>query len=419
MASRAGARLQRKDLSFVNFHLYPPFGGEGLYAGAPVLGQFSATIDKIYAAATDAGSWNEALASVEQLTDSAGVVVNLVASENFRESVMLTSPRLQAHFDARDFEEYEQNLLPICPRVAAGLANPTAPYVCDRQILSEAEMERDPVYDWFGRHGLQYFIGSPLAETQGFKMMWSLQRTRAQGHVQGPEIQIFELLKPHVARALALADQLGTLKSFDRFSSAMLEALPQAVFALDENGVVLFVNAAGRQLLASRDGLEMRAGRLGAAIKSEQAHFDASVRTALAPVGARDPGWVRITRPSGRRPYAVFIAPLSVADEHLLAAEARILVLVHDTASQRCASVEMLMSIYGLTECEARLASALSGGHSLESAAAFFCIQPTTARSHLKSIFRKLGVGRQQDLVRMLTSLSTIAPAESNGGAAR
>lgn len=382
-----------------------------------MLDQFSATTDKIYAAATDAGSWNVALASVEQLTDCAGVVVNLVGVEDFRDSMMLTSPRLQSHFDAQDFKEYEQNLLAICPRVAAGLANPTAPYVCDRQILSEAEMERDPVYDWYGRHGLQYFIGSPLTKTKGFEMMWSLQRTRRQGHVQEPEIQVFELLKPHVTRALALAGQLGTLKSFDRFSSAMLEALPQAVFALDRNGVVLFVNAAGRQMLASRDGLEMRAGRLSAAKASEQAHFDATMRGALVPAGTRDPGWVRISRPSGRHPYAVFIAPLNVTDEHLLAAQAKVLVLVHDTASRRCASADMLMSIYGLTECEARLASALSGGHSLESAAALFRIQPTTARSHLKSIFRKLGVSRQQDLVRVLTSLSTIAPADSCGKA--
>ena len=89
--------------------------------------------------------------------------------------------------------------------------------------------------------------------------------------------------------------------------------------------------------------------------------------------------------------------------------QARVLVLVHDSSDHRCADVPMLKSIYGLTEMEARLASALSGGHSVQSAAALLNIQQATARSHLKHVFRKLGVNRQQDLVRLLTSLSDIA----------
>ena len=71
----------------------------------------------------------------------------------------------------------------------------------------------------------------------------------------------------------------------------------------------------------------------------------------------------------------------------------------------------MLASLYGLTDAEARLAGALSGGHSLESAAALLRIQPSTARAHLKAVFRKVGVNRQQDLVRLLASLSTAVPA--------
>jgi DNA-binding CsgD family transcriptional regulator len=37
-------------------------------------------------------------------------------------------------------------------------------------------------------------------------------------------------------------------------------------------------------------------------------------------------------------------------------------------------------------------------------------MQLATARSHLKAVFRKLGVNRQQDLVRLLTSLSSLTP---------
>ena len=60
---------------------------------------------------------------------------------------------------------------------------------------------------------------------------------------------------------------------------------------------------------------------------------------------------------------------------------------------------------------EARLAVALAGGHSLQSAAQLLQVSPETVRFHLKNLFRKLGVNRQQDLVRMLLELSTIGSA--------
>jgi DNA-binding CsgD family transcriptional regulator len=68
----------------------------------------------------------------------------------------------------------------------------------------------------------------------------------------------------------------------------------------------------------------------------------------------------------------------------------------------------MLTSLYNLTETEARLASGIAGGHSVESAAVSLHMRIATARSHLKSVFAKVGVNRQQDLVRLLSSLLTI-----------
>lgn len=373
-----------------------------------MLDRFSETIDKLYAAAGDGSRWAEALHSIEELTGSAGAVINMVAKTEPEKNALLAGPRINNHFSSAEIEEYNRDLLPLCPRVAAGIANPDLPMVCDYMILSETEMKRDPVYDWFGRHDLRYFIGSPLGETERYRLMWSLQRTRSHGHAQAKDIELFELLKPHIARALALADQLGTLTSFDRFSSAVLDTLPQAVFALASDGRVLFANAAAIALVNAGDGLRDVGGRLHTTCGAEQAHFDAKIREAAQVTAGTGDGWLRVSRCKGGLPYAVLVAPLIVSDDQLIAAGAKILVLVHDTAAHRCASVAMLTSFYGMTETEGRLASALSGGHSIDSAAALLEMKPSTARFHLKAVFRKLGVSRQQDLVRLLASLSMI-----------
>jgi DNA-binding CsgD family transcriptional regulator len=238
--------------------------------------------------------------------------------------------------------------------------------------------------------------------------MWSLQRSKAQGDAQRPEIDLLELLTPHLARALTLADQLGTLDWFARFSSAMFEASPNAIFALDGSGTILFANSRAELCLQAADGLCSMDGTLGVALKSEQAALARLICDAAAAAPAEGGGWTRVSRISGRPPYAVFVAPLHIRDEELLAESVRVLVIVHDTGEHRHADVAMLAGVYGLTEAEARLASALSAGHSVESAAATLGVQVNTARSQLKSVFRKIGVNRQQDLVRLLTSLRAL-----------
>lgn len=373
-----------------------------------MLDQFSATVEKIYAAAADQSKWPEALTAIQDLSGSTAVVVNLVSKQRLEDSLMLLTPSVYALATQAELASYNDDVLPHCPRVAAGVEHPDAAFICDYMILSEAEMDRNLAYEWYGRHGLRYFVGAPLLETSRYRVMWSFQRSRRQGHPQQKDIDLFLMLSPHVARALSLADQLGTLRSSLRFSSVMLEALPQAVFALDTAGALVFANPGARRVLAAGDGLTVHGGRLSAALSSEQARLDSMIRSATVPMDSSARGWTRVTRPSGRPPYAVFIAQLSIEDGELGAEDAKVLVMVHDTAQHHEVSVEMLAAVYGLTETEARLASAISAGHSLESAAALLHVQIATARSHLKSVFAKLGVNRQQDLVRLLTSLSTV-----------
>lgn len=370
-----------------------------------LIDQLSATIDKIYAAAADGSRWGEALHAIEDITGSVGAVVGFVPKNEGDQGF-----NLAGRFTAEQCATYTRQFQSICRRTRYMIDHPQLDVVYDSLLISEREMDTDPVYDWFGRHDLRYFVGAGLPETREYRVVCSLQRSPGQGHVQGPDLDLFKLLKPHLARAVSLADKLGTLRSRNRFSSAILEALPQAVFALDDQATLLFANMKARQLLAYGDGLQISAGQIMVAAHDEQRLLDRAIQGAIEPLGGNATCWVRVSRPSGRSPYALFVSPLNVAGDELTAAVAKVVVVIHDPASQRPVCAAMLTSLYGLTEAEARLASALSGGHSLESAAALLRVKPSTARAHLKVVFRKVGINRQQDLVRLLASLSAAAP---------
>lgn len=63
----------------------------------------------------------------------------------------------------------------------------------------------------------------------------------------------------------------------------------------------------------------------------------------------------------------------------------------------------------GLSHAEARLAAHLQEGLSMKEAAEALGVTVNTARNQLKSIFEKLGINRQSDLIRHLTQLSQLS----------
>jgi DNA-binding CsgD family transcriptional regulator len=77
-------------------------------------------------------------------------------------------------------------------------------------------------------------------------------------------------------------------------------------------------------------------------------------------------------------------------------------VFVTDPADDAASPPSVLMELYGLTAAEARLASLLARGRSLEDAAAELRASRATLRTHLRRIFEKTDTCRQSALVRLL-----------------
>jgi DNA-binding CsgD family transcriptional regulator len=71
-------------------------------------------------------------------------------------------------------------------------------------------------------------------------------------------------------------------------------------------------------------------------------------------------------------------------------------------------NAELLAMTYGLTPAETRVVSCLLAGRSPSESARELRVSPTTARTHLRSVFRKTGVSRQQDLLLLAARLSPL-----------
>ena len=360
----------------------------------------SRTVEKIYAAVADAGRWREALTAIEDFTGSTGAVIDLVP----RSSASIPQT-MSGSFSRDDCAHYATTYQSICRRIAFVRANPDIRTHVDSLILSEAEMDRDPVYDWLGKHGLRYFVAGPCGTTQQHFAYFSLQRSRGQGHAQDSDVALFDLIRPHLVQAIALADSLNTLAAHRRFSDAMLDALPQAVFGLDAAGVLLFVNASGERMLARGDCLRSTVGRLITPVAAQQPRLDALIADVL---DGGSGGTLSVQRTGGGPPCAVRVSPIH-GDDIERHGHPAALVIATDPVGAVTVDEAALQALHGLTPAEARAAVTLLDGHSIHSAAQRLGIAAETMRSHLKSIFRKMGVSRQQDLVRRLIELEQVA----------
>ena len=76
-------------------------------------------------------------------------------------------------------------------------------------------------------------------------------------------------------------------------------------------------------------------------------------------------------------------------------------------------SPSLLQQVFGLTKSEARLASGLLCGQSLEEIAAANDVSLGTVRSQIKTVFAKTHTHRQAELVGLLTRLALISESKA------
>lgn len=274
------------------------------------------------------------------------------------------------------------------------------------ELIPDARMAGSEFYnDMLQELDVFYFAGAILFQNGPSMICSGVQRSRRQGPPAAETMRLLSVLIPHQQRAILIDRRLRQLEATRRVTGELADALPYGLIALDRRGRVLAMNRMAEDVIAARDGLAL--GPEG--LVGLRPRDDAALRRAVADALAATPvaGVVTLPRPSRLQPLRLVIAPvpgdgrLSALDDLAPAA----LVFLHDPAQRPAPPVALLRRTYGLTPQQARLSALLADGLSLAEAADRLGIAGATATSHLKQVFRKTGVRRQAELVRLVLSL--------------
>ena len=269
----------------------------------------------------------------------------------------------------------------------------------DQVLRDSGVLYRSAYYnDWMRPQGFKYTIGNTLLAEGGVVANITLMRAPDMATFSRAEVQAFEALSRHMTRALQLGLKIERPESCPA-SMAAFDALPQAVAVIDAQRRVHHANAAMESLLRREHGLRVRQGQLQAAHGASQVAFEAWVTGAFDPSGAA----AALQLPHAERgSLSLQALPLARGLARTLLARPTLLLMASEEPGPRSVSAETIGQRFGCTRAEARLAALVAQGQGLRQAAQSLGIGYGTARTSLKTVFDKLGVRSQAQLVARL-----------------
>ena len=344
-------------------------------------------------AGLDPARWVQALTSVAAATGSFGAVMlplsgDALPNVPYTESVS----RVMEDYFRDGWHSQDERMRTVPTLTQRGVAD-------DFDGHSADEIAKHPYYQEFlGPHGLRWYAGVKVACGDD---LWAvaLQRRIDQGPFSADEKDELARISSRlstgaaIARALSASAASGALEAFEMSGTA--------VVLINRHGLVFKANAPAERLLV--DDIRIVQGQLTAKDTRATTALNRALHNLLwRPTGGLSAP-VALPRATGR-PLLAYPARLSNSTANALA-DCQAMVILIDPDSRPPTPETNLRTVFRLTQAEARLATHLARGESLENVADQFGIGKETARSQLKSIFAKTGVHRQAELVAVLAKL--------------
>ncbi len=285
-----------------------------------------------------------------------------------------------------------------------------------QQAATDEELERSEFYsDYLRPQGLFYCFGGTVGREREVVSFLTSFRSRRAGPFGEAEISLVKHLMPHLECGLRVHSKISGLEDRLNSTASMLDLLPWALVLFDSQQRPVLTNRAADAIFQQRDGLSLTPEGVGATSHELTQRIRRAVGSSIERSRGRGPAAhgavLSIPRPSFRRPYEFLVIPVQGENRPKEAPSVVAAVLISDPESVSPADTEALQTLYRLTAAEARLASALMQGKTVEEAAEEFEISVNTARGHLRSILSKTQTKRQSELLKQL--MNSVARARS------
>jgi len=363
-------------------------------------------LDVVYDAAVDPGLWTSVITRlVGMVGGSGGFLLDQNQASGKGEGIIVgADPAVRDDYFGRFATN---NVLQKVDDPQAFMKRWTPRILTDEDWMPKEALLRSEFYNEFLRRIDVHSVMMVRLEARGLNAVnLDLGRPERRGRFEADDIARVSRYHPHLIRSLNLGRKLGARRQIDGGLAAYLEASPQAVFLVGDDGRVRHANSAGERLAASAHGLTLARGRLAAVVPEQNRRLQALIAAATSPdPEQRTGGAVPVSAPDRLLPLSVTVAPVRANRLALFDGGPSAIVCVTDLEAGVSFPQARLCELLGLSAAEARVAMALVEGRTPREAAESLGVSFYTVRAHLVRIFDKTGTNRQAELVRLIMRL--------------
>jgi DNA-binding CsgD family transcriptional regulator/PAS domain-containing protein len=355
-------------------------------------------IPSIFDAALAPELWPAALESIVGAVGAVGAAYIIREKRTGRvDWISLSGPTLELK---ADYLTHYSGLDPYWPVLDAA---PSGTLVRLSDCLPETVLRRDEWYnDFILKSGIGDILGAPLFDSGSHTAVFGIHRGVGLAPFASlPAAPIQELFAV-LSKAARLHQKLRSLDWKSSVTLRALDRLAAGVIVTDGDRRVIEMNHAAERMVRLADGLMIRNNQVCARRAFEDTKLARSIAACAGEKSGQVAGRMLIGRHSDRPAYILTVAPLS---PHLGIYDRPLAMVVIVDPEDLSPSERDLADLLGLSPAESRLAAALMTGKKLSEIATDFGLQITTLRTQLSSILRKVGVERQADLARVLSSI--------------
>ena len=311
---------------------------------------------------------------------------------------------------------YFENYYPRDERVPRVAQLPDGELVDMTALYTEEELKTSAAYnEALPRGGYQNGLNVRLDGPEGTSIVWVLADSVERGGWGASQIEFIEKLLPYIRYYVRVRGALARAEALGSSLTDLLENRRIGVIHLGRGGDIVAANDRARNILRLGEGLFDADGLLSARLPPENTRLKRILAGALRPSGGEPVGGSMTIR---RRPFlpqlTLHVNPVEGRDWDFGLLKTAALVFIVEQEGQTKFDVvvndrinrALVGSTLGLTPAESHVAALLAEGETIRSIALATDRKESSVRWHLSRIFKKQGISRQADLVRLVFSVA-------------
>jgi DNA-binding CsgD family transcriptional regulator/GAF domain-containing protein len=241
-----------------------------------------------------------------------------------------------------------------------------------------------------------YALGGCLVRDGAYESIYAINRGPEDPAYQAKDFELIKLLTPHLSRAVQIYKDLTLYKQYSAISKSIVDQADKGLLVCDENGRILLANLFANQELEAHDDIKVINQHLVLAPSAYHKRLKQCLAQCVnQPHAVAEHESILLER-SGGETLLVSISPLTQHSDFVDIDQPSCLVTL---TKQNAVRWPALIKQYGLTPKELLLIQAINRKQKLQQLTTEMGVTYNTLATHLKAIYKKMGVHSQAELM--------------------